>query len=96
MTPSQITLARHALGLPNKRRQSYRNHFVAGLGHDDYADWMAMVAAGLAWRRDGSKSQLTGGDDLFRLTRAGAEAALAPRERLDPEDFPTTDQRVQR
>jgi hypothetical protein len=40
-----------------------------------------MVEAGLATRRDGS--ELTGGGDLFRLTRQAAESALLPGERLD-------------
>lgn len=67
MTPEQIELARHALGLTNGRRQSCRNLFATGPGHSD---------------------ELTGGDDLFRLTVAGARAALQPGERLCPEDFP--------
>ena len=86
MTPTQRKLARHALGLPNKQRRSYRNHFVTGPGSVDYREWHTMVAMGDATRRAGSA--LTGGDDLFRLTRAGAESALEPGERLDAEDFP--------
>lgn len=86
LTDKQRELARHALGLPNARRQSYRNHFVTGPGSSDYVAWQAMVAAGFATRRAGSP--LTGGDDLFRLNRAGAELALIGRERLCPEDFP--------
>lgn len=85
MSPEQRELARHALGLPNKRWRSYRNHFVTGPGSKDYDNWAAMVEAGEARRRPGSP--LSGGDDIFWLTRAGAEAALDPRERLDPEDF---------
>ena len=83
---AQRDLARHALGLPNKARKSYRNHFVCGPGHDDFDNWVAMVAEGAAKRRAGSA--LTGGDDLFRLTRGGAEAALNKGERLDAEDSP--------
>lgn len=86
--PEQRDLARHALGLPNRRRTNYRNHFVTGPGSYDYAAWEAMVASGAATRRPGSV--LTGGDDLFRLTRAGAEAALERSERLSPKDFPPT------
>jgi hypothetical protein len=84
MTAEQRELARHALGLPNKTRRSYRNHFVTSPGPEpsDFEDWMAMVAAGFATRRNGS--QLTGGEFLFRLTFAGATAALDKRERLDP------------
>ena len=88
MTPEQRKLARHALGLPNNRRKSYRNAFVTGKSTSDHPHWMAMVASGDATRRDG-KTIPYGGDDIFYLTRAGAEKALEPRESLDPEDFPS-------
>jgi len=87
MTKKQVDLARHALGLPNARRQSYRNSFCAGLGHSDYDDWYAMAQNEWAIRRDGAKLPF-GGNDLFHLTRAGADAALVGRETLDPENFP--------
>ncbi len=86
MTPEQKALARHAIGLPNKRKMTYRNHFVTGEGSLDHPAWMQMVSDGNAWRRNGSP--LTGGDDLFGLTRAGAELALNKGERLCLEDFP--------
>jgi hypothetical protein len=87
MSWRQIELARHALGLPNNNKKSYRNRFVAGRGHRDYADWMGMVDAGLASREDG-KTLTFGGNDLFYLTIKGAKAVLNPAERLCPEDFP--------
>jgi len=86
MTPRQIALARHALGLTASCLITRRNHFVAGPGHDDFADWQAMVAAGQATRRE--NKHLPPGDVLFRLTRAGAEAALLPGDILNPEDWP--------
>jgi hypothetical protein len=86
MTPKQRDLARHALGLPNKMRMSYRNRFVAGEGHDDYADWIQMVSEGNAEKRDGGKLPFAG-DSLFWMTESGARQALNPRERLDREDF---------
>lgn len=86
MPPEQVGLARHALGLGNGRRVSYRNYFVTGPRTDDYAHWMAMVRAGNAYRRAGNA--IMGGDDIFYLTTAGARAALKHGERLDPEDFP--------
>lgn len=79
-------LARHALGLTHHRDTSYRNHFVAGKGHVDHAAWMEMVAAGDAHRVDGAKLHY-GGDDLFHLTRQGAEKALKRGEYLNDEDF---------
>lgn len=86
LTLQQLDLARHALGLPNRRKRSYRNHFVTGPGSSDYKPWTAMVAAGLAKQFRGNP--LSGGDPVFVLTVAGAKAALKPGERLDPEDFP--------
>ena len=78
-------LARHALGLKDGRKQSYRNHYVVDAG-EDHAAWLGMVERRLARRRAGNS--ITGVMDRFWLTRAGAEAALAPGEKLDPEDFP--------
>ena len=85
MTENQVELARHALGLPNKKRTSYRNYFFAGPGHSDYQEWMAMVAQVEAVRGTGSDLS---GDDVFWLTAKGARAALLPREKLAAEDFP--------
>jgi hypothetical protein len=87
LSERQRELARHAIGLPNNNRRSYRNSFVAGREHDDYADWLAMCEAGAAYRRDGTKLAF-GGSDLFHVTLAGAEDATNPDETLDPEDFP--------
>ena len=88
MTENQRELARHALGLPNKQRTSYRNHFCAGAGHSDYPEWVVMVEQGDATHRNGS--DLSGGDDVFCLTEKGANSALLPREKLSTEDFPNS------
>lgn len=88
MTPAQLELARHALGLPNGRKRSYRNSFVTGEESPDHAPWMDMVSAGLANRR--AKAKHYGGMDIFWLTTSGAKAALVNGERLDPEDFADT------
>jgi hypothetical protein len=88
MTPRQIELARHALGLTKPGiKCSYRKHFCAGPGHADYDEWVKMVADGNAVQR--KNIEHFGGDDLFHLTPAGAMAALRPGESLDHEDFPT-------
>jgi tryptophanase len=87
MTPRQIDLARHALGLPNNQRVSYRNRFVAGKGHFDYEDWCAMVQAKDAIVAAG-EHLLMGSDDYFYLTLQGAKKAILPGESLDREDFP--------
>lgn len=86
MTPNQKELARHALGLNGRNKCSYRNHFVAGPAHRDYSDWVAMVAGGFAVRVDGKRLSF-GGDDMFRMTRNGAQLALSKGESLDDEDF---------
>lgn len=83
MTKEQRELGRHALGLPNKQRTTYRNHFIAGATHDDYAEWMAMVSDGNATR--GDPSELTGGDYVFCLTMAGAKLCLNLNEHLGRE-----------
>lgn len=85
MTPYQVELGRHALGLPNKRKTSYRNHFCAGLAHSDYSYWAEMVRNGYAKKH--SATEITGGDDLFVLTKAGALLCLSGDEKLDVEDF---------
>lgn len=86
MTDRQRHLARHALGLPNKLKTSYRNRFVAGDDHQDYGDWIKMVADGNAAQRLGT-SLPYGGDSLFWLTEEGAKKALTVGEKLDREDF---------
>lgn len=80
LTPEQLPLARHALGLPNDRGRSYRNRYHVS-GGDRQAAWIAMVDSGLA-TREGSRG--------FSLTEAGARAALKPGETLCLEDFPHT------
>lgn len=86
MTPEQKALARHALGLPNVLGLSYRNHYVTGPGSVDYAQWMDLVKSGHAKWRAGS--ELSGGDPVFWLTRAGAKLVLRGDECLREEDFP--------
>ena len=84
MTPRQIELARHALGLRPGTLISYRNNFVAEPSSPHFDDWVAMEAGGFAARRDYTSSL---GFVLFHLTRAGAERALLPGDVLDPEDW---------
>lgn len=83
MTPEQRQLARHAIGLPNQARRSYRNRFLAAPA--DARKWGDMVSLGLAERGEKPRGA---GATWFWLTRAGAEAAIAKGERLCPEDFP--------
>ena len=89
ITVHQRELARHALGLPNKGRRSYRNRFTCGIGTTDFDTWSAMadLGAATAWPFDMIERRQHGGLITFSLTRAGAEAVLDQGEMLDPEDF---------
>lgn len=82
MTPEQKKLARHALGLPNKTRRAYRNYYVIGMDSPPHADWVLMVADGLAIMSS-ARHEIYGGMDIFWLTRAGAEAAAHKGEKLE-------------
>ncbi|WP_182422005.1 hypothetical protein [Aureimonas sp. ME7] len=84
MTPEQRQSARGALNLDGRRRMSEGNRRTAqvdSMGHDM---WREMVANGWAVEVETYPTMLT----LFRLTRSGAEAVLAPGETLNPADFP--------
>lgn len=83
MTDAQKQLARHALGLPNKKNTSYRNSYCIGKGGDGYEDWLQMVDQGEAVRRTGPH---WGGDDMFYLTQNGALAARETKEHISRED----------
>lgn len=80
------SLARHALGLPNKRRTSYRNRYVVG-DCEDGQYWQILVDSGLARKRHGSTLPFDG-DHMFSLTKEGATLALKRGEKLCAEDFP--------
>jgi hypothetical protein len=86
MSPEQTFLARSALGLKDGRKVSYRNRFFCSAGGGDHDEWLRMVENGEAMLRRADATQSL---DLFALTRVGAERALQPGERLDPEDFPS-------
>jgi hypothetical protein len=84
MTPKQKKLAREALGLPNRRRTSCRNFFVAARESGGPSDtWFRMVDAGYAV--SGRPYQET---IVFHLTPPGALQVLEEGEALDPDDFP--------
>lgn len=74
-TPKQIDLLHHTLGVTPKRREPYRNHFVASDGHYDLADLSALAAAGLMARSPTPK--FCDPDDMvFHVTDAGRAYAL--------------------
>lgn len=89
-TPYQVSLLHHTLGLSERRREPYRNHFVASEKHSDIRHLEALERAGLMERRPAPKF-LNQGDIVFAVTDAGHEAALAalpkPRKRTRYEEY---------
>lgn len=83
LTPDEKALARHALGLPNDHKRSFRNRYAANRNTEACEHWEAM-------RRKGAADLWMYGEFLkhFELTKEGAEAALDDGESLDLEDFP--------
>lgn len=86
LNPKQRELARHALGLTGSCRMSYRNYFSTGAGCADHVAWNEMVELGAAVAHRAVK--MCAGDDVFCLTRLGAETVLNRGEKLSSEDFP--------
>jgi len=88
MSPAQVDLARHALGLDQTdRKMSCRNRYFAVLGGEQHALWDDLVSKGLAVRSDEVLTNYHLFPHLFQLTETGARLALREGERLDPEDF---------
>jgi hypothetical protein len=90
ITPYQVELLHHTLGLSERRRESFRNYFVAGEGHHDMHDLEALERAGLMERR-ATPGFLHAGDIVFAATDAGRDQAISalpePREPTRYEDF---------
>lgn len=84
LTPTQRSLARHALGLDSNPdgQRSYRNGYSAAHGSPQLAEWRALEAAGLAKSAGPYKATVE-----FWLTWRGAMLALDAGESLDPDDF---------
>ncbi len=83
MDGEQRYLARHALGLPNKQRRSYRNRYHAADETPVWRMWQDMVAQGYAVSHESGR-----GMTEYSLTLSGAREALVRGERLCKEDFP--------
>jgi hypothetical protein len=75
-TEYQIELLHHTLGLSEQRRESYRNHFVAGNGHSDMRHLEELEQAGLMERRR-TPQFLPDGDVVFAATDAGRALAVS-------------------
>lgn len=64
-----LDILQHALGVDEfGQGEVYRNHFVAGPGHTDYADCLG--AADLGLMRHYERKHVVGGH-VFRVTEAG-------------------------
>lgn len=81
VTPDQLRILHHTLGLRPDRRTPYRDHFVAGPGHSDMPDLEALEAAGLMERRR-TPALCDQSDVVFGCTAAGQSYAV---EHLPPE-----------
>lgn len=82
MNTKLLHILRHSLGLDEYGRGTfYRNHFVTGEGSKDHADCMQLVTDGFMTVRSGN--ELSGGDDVFRVTEAG-KAAVAEHSPAPP------------
>lgn len=75
VTEQQLGLLHHTLGLTPKRRQPYRNHFVAGQRHHDLADLQALEQAGLMGRSP-TPAFCDVDDMVFHVTEAGKALAI--------------------
>jgi len=82
MTRAELILARCSLGLPNARRTGYAQPFYASCGDEYETIWRALALRGHA---DFLTS--VNGVFVYRLTRAGALAAMKPSETLDARSF---------
>lgn len=74
MTTAELTqrereIILHSLGMPNKGKRPYRNHFVTGEGSTDWPTCEGLAAKGLMRKFAGNP--LTGGEPCFVVTREG-------------------------
>ena len=75
VTPQMLNLLHHTLGLRPDRRESFRNHFLAGPGHHDQPDLEALESAGLM-RRVKTPAFCDRDDVTFVCTPAGKDYAI--------------------
>lgn len=75
VTPAQLGLLHHTLGVRPDRRKPFRNYFVAGPGHHAQANLEALEAAGLMFRQR-TPAFCDKDDVVFACTDAGRALAL--------------------
>jgi hypothetical protein len=94
LTPRERELARHALGLPNERNISCGNSYWATVRSEPHRVWRQLASRQLAYSDRYMMTDVFCSDEevedeiCYRLTRAGALAALEDGEVLDEGDFP--------
>lgn len=76
VTIQQAEILWHTLGLDPSRRESNRNHYVAGPGHYAMPDLEALESSGLM-RRARTPAFLDQDDVVFTVTDEGKEIAIA-------------------
>lgn len=81
LTPRELEVGRHALGFNGRQKESFRNYFLAGIGHDDFRVWQGLVEKGLA--KDYGEQKATRGAHMFCLNRMGALLCLKYGEKLE-------------
>ena len=93
-TQHQIGLLQHALGINERRREPYRNYFLASGSHSDNADLEFLVSAGLMTSR-AAPSFCAEDDVVYHVTDAGQEIAIAalpaPKKRTRYDEYLAAD-----
>ncbi len=92
MDKKKLHILQHSLGLDQYGEgRQYRNHFVTGEECDNFQPCRELVAEGLMTERAGN--ELTGGDSVFIVTRAGVDFVSKNSPAKPPEKKLTRSQR---
>ena len=90
MTPKQLHILHHALGVNPRQRKPFRNYFLAGPTHYDMPDLEAREAAGMV-KRGAPPKFCNQSDIVFRVTDDGVAYAMAllpePEKRTRYEEY---------
>lgn len=81
MTPEQLNILHHTLGMRPDQRTPYRNHFLAGQGHHSMQELESLEQAGMM-KRAPPPGFCDPGDVVFICTDAGKAYAI---DNLPPE-----------
>ncbi|EHD21278.1 MULTISPECIES: hypothetical protein [Brenneria] len=85
ITPRQIEIMQHALGINESRREPYRNYYVAGPLHYANSDLETLVSLGMMTKSPAPKF-CPSGDVVYSCTDTGRDTALSA---LPPPPKPT-------